>query len=577
MIMKKEISLIFILVFIAIILFSCNKRIIPGLNPGKQNKSYDEAAFNYIYVEAVKQKIMGNGGEALKYFEQCLSVNPLSDASYYQMAQIVLSNGDLKGGKKYVTRAIDLRPENIWYLIMLAGIYYQEKNLDSAIYCYEKAVKYFPDREDLQLSLGNLYTENKKYDKARSIFDKFDEKYGVNESTTISLIRNLMAEKKYKEALSKVQQLLKQSPDEIINNGLLAEIYRGEGENGKALEVYNQLIKRNPDNPQIQLSLCEFLLVEKNFDELLLLTNTLVLNNKISREDKVSLFASFLENVDLVKNHASELELALMVLEANYENDDVIALLRPELLQKENKLTEAGSRLEEIIKQKPENYYAWEKLLLIYYDMHDFQKLLERGEECATKFNMSFLAKILYANGAIENKKFSIALEELQKANILAGENKEMQLQVLTMRADVYYRMKDYSKSFEAFEEALKTNSEDLTVLNNYAYYLAEQNMKLKEAEVMAKKVIEKEKNNTTFLDTYAWVLYKRGKNREASKIMERIINSGVKDDAEWYEHFGYILKKQRKCREAAEKWEIALKLDKSKEYLIKEIENCKR
>ena len=38
-------------------------------------------------------------------------------------------------------------------------------------------------------------------------------------------------------------------------NGLLAEIYRGKGENEKALEVYNQLLERNPDNPQIQLSL----------------------------------------------------------------------------------------------------------------------------------------------------------------------------------------------------------------------------------------------------------------------------------------------------------------------------------
>ena len=48
--------------------------------------------------------------------------------------------------------------------------------------------------------------------------------------------------------------------------------------------------------------------------------------------------------------------------------------------------------------------------------------------------------------------------------------------------------------------------------MNNYAYYLAEQNMKLKEAEEMARKVIEKEKDNTTYLDTYGWVLYKRGK-----------------------------------------------------------------
>ena len=57
-------------------------------------------------------------------------------------------------------------------------------------------------------------------------------------------------------------------------------------------------------------------------------------------------------------------------------------------------------------------------------------------------------------------------------------------------------------------------NDSDLTVMNNYAYYLAEQNMNLKEAEKMAKVVTEKDKENITFLDTYAWVLYKRGKDK---------------------------------------------------------------
>lgn len=198
-----------------------------------------------------------------------------------------------------------------------------------------------------------------------------------------------------------------------------------------------------------------------------------------------------------------------------------------------------------------------------------------RGEECATNFNRSFLAKILYANGAMEIGKFDIALEELKKAEILAQDNKDSVLQVLTMRADIYYRMKDYSKAFETFESALKSDKEDLTVLNNYAYYLAEQNMKLKEAEKMARKVIEKDKNNATFLDTYAWVLYKRGKVKEADKIMETIMKSNEKPDATLYEHYGFILKKEKKCDKAIENWNIAMKLDTLKNNLINEINNC--
>jgi Tfp pilus assembly protein PilF len=481
----------------------------------------------------------------------------------------------VKNGKHYLNEALLIDNENIWYLTMLAGLYYQEKNIDSAIIYYEKVVKFFPERENLLLTLGNLYSENKSYEKANSIFDSFDKEYGINEKSTVSSVKNLMAEEKYEEAMSKTLSLLKEYPDEILYNGLLAEIYRGKGESQKAHDVYNKLLERNPDNPQVQLSLCDFLINEKSYDDLFNLLNTVILNANAEKDSKIALMGRLIEIPDLYKQYSDKMIITLMVLEANYNEDNVVPLLRPELLIRQEKLDDAAVRLEEIIKTDPENYYAWEKLLFVYLQMKDYKNLFKKGEECATKFNRSFPAKLLYANGALELKEYSIALEELKKAEILAESNKDFIVQVLTMRADVYYRMKDYLKAFETFEIALKTDTQDLTIINNYAYYLAEQNSNLKEAEEMAKRVVEKEKGNTTFLDTYGWVLYKRGKFQEAAKVMESIIKSGDKPDAVWFEHFGYILKKQKKCSDAVENWKVALKLDSTKTELIKEIENC--
>jgi tetratricopeptide (TPR) repeat protein len=561
--------------FLILTFFSCGKKLAPSETREKVKGSFDLAAYNEIYVEALKQKLMGNGGDALKFLEQCIKINPGSDAAYYQMAQIVIANGDIKNGKKYVTSALNIDPDNIWYLTMIAGLYYQEKNIDSSIIYYERAVKVFPEKEDLQITLGNLYSENKDFEKASQIFDAFDKKYGVNEKSTLSSIRNLMAEGKYDDALNKTLLLENKYPEEILYKGLLADIYRGKGDNDKALEVYNKILETDPDNPQVQLAVCDFFITTKNYNDLLRFLNVVMLNSKINRETKISLMARIIDLPDLTKELQDKLVISLMVLEANYNNDNIIPLLRPELLMKENKIDEAEQRLEELIKADPDNYYPWEKLLVIYFQMKDYNKLFSVGEECATRFNTSFNAKLLYANGALETGKYSIAIDELKKAEILAGNSKDSINQVLTMRADVYYRMKDYPKSFETFELAIKNNSEDLTVINNYAYYLAQQDTKLKEAEEMAKKATEKDKGNTTFLDTYGWVLYKRGKLQEAARVFESIIKSGDKPDAVWYEHYGYILRKEKKCTEAVENWNIALKLDSTKTELIKEIENC--
>ena len=574
--MKKIYIIIGIITWITLVA-GCTKKSAPATSLPKSIKSTDTVAYDYVYIEAIKQKLLGNMGDALTYLEQCIEMDPQNDAAYYQMAQISMQRGDLENGKKYGLKAVKLDDKNFWYLTMIANIYYQEKTYDSSIYYYEEAIRDFPEKESVKLALADVFSQKGDFRKADDIYKSLEIKYGLNENISLLYIKNLINAKNYKRAEEKVLQLLKTSPDEIVYNGLLAEIYHNMGENNKAFDIYKKLMGKDPSNPQTLLSLTGFLVTEKNYDDLLTILNNVVRSDEIRKENKIALLANLMDNQDLLDAKASEFELILKIFEDLNKEDPVIVLLRPDLYEKTGQNEKAIERLEEIIKENSNNYYAWEKLLLLYSDMQDYDKLLIRGEECATKFNMSFLAKVLYASAAIEKGKYDIAGEELAKAKILAGDQKQMQIQVMSMEADLYYREKEYDKCYEKFREALKIDPQDIIVLNNYAYYLAEQDRDLKNAEKMAAYVIEKEKDNSIYLDTYAWVLYKRGKVKEAVRIMEDIISKGEKDDAEWYEHLGYMMKALRKCEQAIEYWKRAMELDSTKSGLEEEIKNCKK
>jgi Tfp pilus assembly protein PilF len=572
----KKFTVFLIAVTLACFLFqSCNKKIAPSAFRKDIASKYDSTAFDYVFTEAVKQKFLGNAGEALKYLEQCIKINPQSDASYFEMAQIALMLNDKNSGKKFALKAASLNENNIWYLMLVANIYNQEKVIDSAIMFYEKAVKKFPEKDNVKLNLANIYSESGRYDKAADIFNFFEKKYGINESTSLAIIKNLMSSGNLKKAEEKVRELLATKPDEILFNGLLAEIYRSRGEKEKAISVYSKLLEDDPENPQTLLSLSAFLIDEKQYEDFFQILNKVILNQSISREDKISLFSKIISDSSLIRLNSNKVELALIVLEADNKEDVIIMLLRPEFYVNQNNIFQAIIRLEEIIMDQPENYYAWERVLLLYSETKDWDKLFARGEECATKFNRSYVAKVLFASAAMEKDKLAVAEEELRKAKILAGNDTNMLVQVIVMEADLFYRKKEFKKSFDTFKEALKIKPDDFMVLNNYAYFLAEQGQDLKEAEKMAKTVILIEKENSTYLDTYAWVLYKRGRYKEAQKIMERIINMGEKPNAEWYEHLGYIMKAVQKCDKAKEYWKLAYQLDNRKSSLLNEIENC--
>ena len=571
-----------ILIFIAVIfftylLFSCNRKSALSLSEGRGKNSYDVATFDFLYTEGIKQKLMGNAGDALKYLEKCVEMNPLSDASYHQMAQISLQLGNTAQAKKYAVKAAELDEQNLWYMTFLGGIYYQERNLDSALIYFEKTVRIQPDNNDVKVTLAGIYTELGDYKKANEIYSYFIEKYGANENISLMIVKNMMNSGDLDGAELIIKELLKENPAEILYNGILAEIYRKKGLNDKAEEVYKKLLDLDSTNPQTLLSLADFMIAEKKYDDLFVLLNIIAVNEKVTMENKIALLSKLIDTEDIVKNKGKELEVALRIFEEGEKNKDFINLIRPELYQKMGRKEDAITRLEEIIIMNPNIYFAWEKLLILYSDTRNFDKLYIRGKECATRFNMSYPAKILYASAAMEKKLYEEALEELRKAKILAGNQNEMLMQVVSMEADIYYRKGEYDKSFVLFKEALEYNPDDVIILNNYAYYLAEQNKDIKEAEKMIKRVIEKEKDNNTFLDTYAWVLYKSGKTRDAIKVMEDIMARDNKPDPDWFEHYGYMMKSLRKCEVAINYWKRALELEPERIELINAIESCKR
>jgi len=222
-------------------------------------------------------------------------------------------------------------------------------------------------------------------------------------------------------------------------------------------------------------------------------------------------------------------------------------------------------------------YYISEKLILLYAQKKEYEKLYNLASVYSAENNRSLLGKVYYAVAAMELKKYDVAETELKKALILAGNDKELKVQVLTMMGDLKYRMKDVESSYKYYEEALALAPHDVLVLNNYAYFLAEGNRDLKKALKMAEEVMEKEGDNDTYIDTYAWVLYKLGKRKEAYKSMMIIFEKDKERDPEVLEHMGYIVRSLGKCSEAIKYWELALEKDNSKSYLKKEIEICGR
>ncbi len=147
----------------------------------------------------------------------------------------------------------------------------------------------------------------------------------------------------------------------------------------------------------------------------------------------------------------------------------------------------------------------------------------------------------------------------LEKALALVPDN----LEFLLLYASSLDEVGRPLEAIAALERVLADNPRDPTLLNNLAYILAENGIRLREAEVMINKALY-DGVNASFLDTKGWVLYKQGRIQPARRVLDNTLAEARKMGTEsplLYDHAGDTYYRDGGLDQARQLWEQALDL----------------
>ena len=114
-------------------------------------------------------------------------------------------------------------------------------------------------------------------------------------------------------------------------------------------------------------------------------------------------------------------------------------------------------------------------------------------------------------------------------------------------------------EAYAAYDSCLQWKDDNLGCLNNYAYYLSEENVQLDKAAQMSYRTVQAEPDNSTFLDTYAWILFKQKKYAEAMQYIDMAVASDTTNSAVITEHAGDIHAMNGDIDNAVKYWQEAL------------------
>ena len=434
-----------------------------------------------------------------------------------------------------------------------------------------------PNNADNYLRLAALYEQQKQPFSAIAILDTAETRFGLMEEVARYKRQLLFQVKLYDKALNEAKELTINFPYEPMNFVVLAETYAAMGRDSLALEAYEQARMLSPKNTGVLISLNEF--YKRRGDDINYLATARLLfeADDIPLDNKIEFYKEITAFDDLYRTYYFQINNLISDLAIRYPNDFRITQLYATHMIRSGNLdgalqlykshtTDSTPKREvftEILSmesylQRPDSVEKYANLALEIFPS-DPDLYLMKG------FGKFYFMKD-YAGA---EKEFLTALKLAQTDSLRSV--------IYCTLGDNCQRMGNSKQTYAYYRKGLKYDPDNSMLLNNYSYYLSEQNEKLQLADRMSQRACELSPKIPTYLDTRAWVLYRLGRYAEAKTLMQQAIALDSNGDGkELYLHYGDILYALNDTFMAIFYWEKAKELGYDPEQIDQRIKQAK-
>jgi tetratricopeptide (TPR) repeat protein len=192
------------------------------------------------------------------------------------------------------------------------------------------------------------------------------------------------------------------------------------------------------------------------------------------------------------------------------------------------------------------------------------ERLEANPDSLAANFSMFHVTKI--------NGEYNKAVDYIDKCLLIVGTDSAKRIDYIMEKAEVltlaYNKTSDNNylkKAVAVYESLLVEMPNNMSVLNNLAYMLANIDDRLTEALKYAELSLQARPNSPDVLDTYAYVLHKNGRDLEAADSLQSALqqyeSQQVQIPVEVYEHVGMVNEKLGEKDKALTAYKQALKI----------------
>ncbi len=498
----------------------------------------------YLYTEGIKrQMIRRDTAEARALFTEAIRRDSAFAPAYYELAGSLAEGGDGTIGEviRLAGEAARRDTANKWYQQFYGQALLIGNRYDEALGVYRSLTRSDAQNPENFRLLAALYAEAKRPYEAIAVLDSAELRFGRIPVLGAAKRRLLIDTRQYDRALSEAQALVEAAPYEAENHVALGELYGLTGRDSLAAEAFAAAIEIDPTDIATLVAAGDYYNRRQNYAAFLAVTRRLFDSDELTAESKVAQFGRLTADLRFYREYFLQINELAALLALKYPADPQVADLYGKHLIASGQLDEAL----ELYKAHTADRPPVKEYFTMVIDIESYKQRPDSAERYIAQALRLFPDdpdfRIARGHTHVYGKRYKEAVKSYRDAlPYVAGDS--LRGLIWGYIGDAFHASGDQRQSYKAYDKSLRYYSENASVLNNYAYFLAEEGSRLEKALDMSGRAIALDGNNPTYLDTYAWVLFKLGRTAEAKKSMQLAISLDGGKSPDLQLHYGDIL-----------------------------------
>ncbi len=499
------------------------------------NEDANRRKASYLYIEALDAFMDENYNLYGELLTRAYDLDPSDPelTSRFGEWMLMTSSTDSAAVDKGFSMMIDAygkKPADYFEGMQLINLASTYRRWDDLMSVSEKLHEQFPERAEVRLQLGRSYLmrallgDTSYVRPALDVFTALEGTVGKSPQISDLKIRSMAVVNDTAAIIRELGDLSSSSPADPYTALAVAQVYNSISRPDSALVYFDRACELDSANGTAIMMRAQFYRQQGDSTTFDHEAFRAIESRDLELDTKLKLIVDY---VNMLYNDTTQQpridKLFDTLLDVNPGETEVHRLYA-EYLAHTDRFERAADQMEYAVALDGSDRSSWLYLSNMQYATKDYEKAAATLGKASNLFPDDAAMTTTRALFLAMADKQSEAIEVLEAFPDSLITDPEQLSSFYSLLGDSYYQTKNPDKAFEAYKRSLKANPFNYLAMNNIAYYYAECDTLLDDAESYALRALRHEPDNPTTLDTYAWVLYKKGDYAKAKEIIDRTL-----------------------------------------------------